>query len=181
MSFSVYLNAGHAPDGNPDPGCCNSELGLRECDIAKSITDLVAHYLTMAGVDVLGVIQSNSLHEIVTKANDSEADVFISIHCNGFNGQAKGTEVCVYPTSTIGHKLGQCIQNQIVDSLDTVDRGLKERVPGVNGLYVLNNTDMPAVLIETAFIDNYEDAIKLRDRTDDFARAIARGVTDYLQ
>ena len=38
---------------------------------------------------------------------------------------------------------------------------------------------MPAVLVETAFIDNYEDGIKLRDRADDFARAIARGVTDY--
>ena len=38
---------------------------------------------------------------------------------------------------------------------------------------------MPAILVETAFIDNESDAALLRDRLDDFARAIARGVTDY--
>jgi len=38
---------------------------------------------------------------------------------------------------------------------------------------------MPAILVETAFIDNEEDAELLRNRQDAFARAIARGVTDY--
>ena len=179
MSLKVFLNGGHAPNGVPDPGCCNYELGLKEAIVAQNITDLVDYYLTNAGVEVVGNYQSDSLYDVVSTANDTDADIFISIHCNGFNGQAKGTEVCVYPNSKVGHMLGECIQNQIVSSLDTVDRGIKERVPGVNGLYVLSNTDMPAVLVETAFIDNYEDGIKLRDRADDFARAIARGVTDY--
>ena len=49
------------------------------------------------------------------------------------------------------------------------------------GLCVLKHTDMPAVLVETAFIDNDEDAELLTNRQDDFARAIARGVTDYEQ
>ena len=62
-----------------------------------------------------------------------------------------------------------------MDSLDTTDRGLKDRP----GLYVLKHTDMPAVLVELAFIDNEDDAALLRDNQDDFARAIARGVTDY--
>ena len=35
-------------------------------------------------------------------------------------------------------------------------------------------------LVAMAFIDNPDDAILLRDRQDDFARAIARGVTDFL-
>ena len=39
---------------------------------------------------------------------------------------------------------------------------------------------MPAVLVETAFIDNPDDAKLLVEREDDFARAIARGVTDYF-
>lgn len=39
---------------------------------------------------------------------------------------------------------------------------------------------MPAVLVETAFIDNAADARLLVEREDDFARAIARGVTDYF-
>lgn len=171
--MKVFLNPGHAPDGNPDPGACG--CGLRECDVAKSVADLVEGYLTAAGVEVVGNMQNDILSEITYTANTSDADIFVSIHCNAFNGSARGTETCVYPGSAAGRKLGACIQRQITDSLGTVDRGLKDRP----NLYVLNTTDMPAVLVELAFIDNAGDAALLRDRQDDFARAIARGVTDY--
>ena len=73
-------------------------------------------------------------------------------------------------------RLGRCIQNQIVNSIGTVDRGLKERP----GLVVLNSTNMPAVLVEIAFIDNADDAGVLINCKDAIARAIARGITDYL-
>lgn len=172
----AFLNPGHAPNGNPDPGAVNSALDLRECDIAKTIADLVEGYLNAAGVQVVGNLQSDSLGEITSAANASGADLFISIHCNSFsNPNAQGTEVCVFPSSHVGRELGGYIQRQIVDSLGTIDRGLKDR----DGLYVLKHTDMPAVLVETAFISNGEDAVKLRDQADEFARAIARGVTDY--
>lgn len=171
--MKVFLNPGHAPDGNPDPGACG--CGLRECDVAKSVADLVEHYLVAAGVEVIGNLQDDSLYAITNAANASSADIFVSIHCNAFNGSACGTETCVYTGSAVGNKLGACIQQQIVDSLGTVDRGLKVR----KDLWVLKSTDMPAVLVELAFIDHEGDAALLRDRQDDFARAIARGVTDY--
>lgn len=178
--MKIFLNPGHAPGGNPDPGCCNYALQLKEAIVAKAITDLTEKYLTAAGVEVVGNLQSDSLSEVTNAANTSGADLFVSIHCNGCNAIAQGTEVCVYPGSDVGRAVGQCVQDRIVNMLGTVDRGLKERKPGVNGLYVLNNTDMPAILVETAFIDNPEDAVLLRDRQDDFARAIACGITDYL-
>ena len=171
--MKVFLNPGHAPDGNPDPGACG--CGLRECDVAKSVADLVEHYLVNAGVEVVGNMQDDSLSAITGAANESDADIFVSIHCNAFNGNAHGTETCVYPGSVRSQQLGNCIQRQIVDSLDTTDRGLKDR----GELYVLKHTDMPAVLVELAFIDNEDDAELLMTRQDDFARAIARGVTDY--
>ena len=169
----VFLNPGHAPNGNPDPGACG--CGLPECDVAKSVADLVEHYLTAAGVTVVSNMQCDDLWDITESANASGADIFISIHCNAFNGSACGTETCVYPGSADGNKLGACIQQQIVDSLGTADRGLKAR----KDLWVLKSTDMTAVLIELAFIDNEGDAALLRDQQDGFARAIARGVTDY--
>ncbi len=171
--MKVFLNPGHAPNGNPDPGACG--CGLRECDVAKSVADLVAHYLTAAGVTVVGNMQSDDLLDITETANASGADIFVSIHCNAFNGSAQGTEVEVHPGSRAGRALGGCIQRQIVDSLGTADRGLKDRPD----LWVIKRTDMPAVLVELAFIDHAGDAGLLRDRQDDFARAIARGVTDY--
>ena len=173
----VFLNPGHAPDGNPDPGACG--YGLRECDVAKNVADLAAGYLTAAGVEVVGCLQSDSLHEVVSASNRKGADVFISIHCNAYNGSANGTEVWHFYESGAGETLASCIQNQIVTSLGTTDRGVKGAKPGVNGLYVLSNTDAVAVLVELAFIDHASDAELLGTQQDEFARAIARGVTDY--
>jgi len=82
---------------------------------------------------------------------------------------------CFYG-STAGRKLANAIQRQLVDSIDTFDRGVKEA-----GFYVLSVTNMPAALVETAFIDNPQDAALLVEYEDDFARAIARGITDYYQ
>ena len=175
----VFLNAGHAPNGNPDPGACG--WGLRECDVAKNVADLVAGYLTAAGVEVVGNLQSDSLEEVVDVSDESEADLFISIHCNACNGNARGTEVWYCHRSVNGELLADCIRNQIVDALGTADRGSKGAKPSINGLYVLSNTGATAVLVELAFIDNEEGAQLLCDRQDDFARAIDRGVTDYEQ
>lgn len=182
----VFINPGH--DREYDSGAVNPRTGLREADVAWEIGGLVAHHLRNAGCAV-EVCQSDNLcgdsghadrmgePSVVRKANDSGADVFVSIHCNALDGsgRAKGTETCVYSLAGQGAKLGQCIQSQVVESLGTTDRGLKCRP----SLAVLRHTAMPAALVETAFIDNDDDARLLAERQDDFARAIARGVTDY--
>lgn len=179
--MKVFINPGHAPNGMPDPGACNSETGLRESDVAASIGALVKKYLEAAGCEVQ-MLQSDDLYEIVSASNNWGADVFVSIHCNSAaNPEAHGAECWHYYSSTAGQELATCIQQQIVDSLPVTDRGTKGAEPGVNGLYVLTNTDAVACLVETAFISNTEDEDLLERCQDDFARAIARGVTDYEQ
>lgn len=183
--MKVFLNPGHAPNGIPDPGAKNTETGLRECDVAKNIADLVEKYLVAAGVDVVGNIQSDNLFYdsdypqpcVCAKANASGADIFVSIHCNAFDCEAHGTETYAYAPGGEGEKLAGCINDQVVRSLGTLDRGVKFR----DDYIVLKHTDMTAVLVETAFIDSDTDEPLLRERQDDFARAIARGITDYEQ
>ena len=181
--MKVYLNPGH--DLDYDSGAVNPNTGLRECDVADGIGKLVQHYLDAAGCTVR-LLQSDNLcgfdcdrrdrpTAVCYDANDWDADIFVSIHCNAANTYARGTEVECYSKNSEGGKLAECIQKQIVDSLGTVDRGVKE----YPDLLVLKHTDMPAVLVETAFIDNDEDADLLIKRQDEFARAIARGITDY--
>lgn len=178
--MKVFINPGHAPSGNPDPGAVNEETGLRECDVALAVGELVANYLDAAGVGVTNVFQCDSLEEICNQANASGADLFISIHCNAADAEeANGTETWACAGSYRGSMLASYIQNQIVDALDTTDRGVKIATPGVNGLYVLTNTDMPAVLVELGFISNSDDEKILANNQDALARALARGVTDY--
>lgn len=177
--MKVFINPGHCL--GVDPGAVNNALGITEADIVHDIGTRVTDYLDKAGCEVM-LLQSNNLNgeapgeNICATANYWPADVFVSLHCNAFNGNAKGTETCVYSLYGESAKLGQHIQNQLVNSLGTVDRGLKERT----GLAVLKATTMPAALVEIAFIDNADDAGVLVNCKDAIARAIARGVTDYL-
>ena len=60
------------------------------------------------------------------------------------------------------------------DAHGTADRRVERK-----NHFVTVHTDMPAVLVETAFIDNHDDNQLLRERADDFARAIARGISDF--
>ena len=178
--MKVFINPGHAPNGVPDPGAVSDVTGLRECDVALSVGKLVEHYLNAVGIET-AVLQSDDLYEVCSKANNLDADLFISIHCNSVESPyAEGTETWYCAGSNDGKHLAECIQSQIVDHLGTVDRGVKMAVPHKNGLYVLTNTDMPAVLVELAFISNEDDEKLLRNEQDEFARAIARGVTDYV-
>jgi N-acetylmuramoyl-L-alanine amidase len=106
------------------------------------------------------------------------ADVFASIHCNRVANipEAKGTEIFCFAGSVTGRKLAQCIQAQLV-GLGMVDRGVK-----TTPLYVTGHTEAVAALVELGFLSNTEDAAKLGDPhwQDEFARAVARGLTDYF-
>lgn len=179
--MKVFLNPGHAPNGRPDPGAVNNETGLRECDVALAVGKAAAHYLNAAGVET-ELLQSNSLSAICEAANYSDVDIFVSIHCNAAVAEeANGTETWACAGSYRGSMLAKCIQDQIVDALGTTDRGVKIATPGVNGLYVLTNTGMPAVLVELGFISNPDDTDILTNAQDALARAVARGITDYEQ
>ena len=175
----VFLNPGH--DLERDSGAVNPRSGLRECDVAADISGLVKGYLEAAGCEVRMLQSDNLAGEtpelpcVVDEVNGWSADVFVSLHCNAANGCAQGTETLVYVNKGKSAQLAACIQSQIVDSLVTIDRGVKERPM----LIVLNSTDMPAVLVEMAFVDNDEDAQILTERADEMARAIARGITDF--
>ena len=172
--YRIMINPGH---GGNDPGACGN--GLREADVALNIGKLVDKYLKAVGYDTK-LFQFDGLQEICDAANDFNADLFVSIHCNA--GGGTGTETYYFQGSAYGEALAAYIQKQIVTSLPVVNRGLKTKIYS-NGrpydVYVLKYTDMPAVLVETAFIDNANDARLLRDRQDDFARAIARGISDF--
>ena len=177
--MKVFLNPGHAPNGNPDPGACGH--GLRESDVAAQVGRLVEGYLTVAGCEVM-TLQADRLSEISNAANNWGADVFVSIHCNSAGSEyARGVETFSYPYSVGGKAIASCIQRQIVDRFSKIDPDFPDRGLKTANFHVVRETDMPACLVEMAFICNAEDAALLKHHADDFARAIAVGVTDYEQ
>lgn len=108
-------------------------------------------------------------------ANEWGADYFVSIHCNA--GGGTGTEVYSNVYGSKAYKLSECIQKRIVKRIGLSDRGVKTA-----NFAVLTGTNMPAVLVETAFIDKAQDAKILGSESgrEDFATAIAEGISDFL-
>ena len=187
--MKIVIDSGHS--GSPDPGAVNPSVGLRESDIVLVVAKMVENYLLAVGCEVKLTrteweqAETDDLDYRTALANDWGADIFISLHCNSaINSSAKGYEVWTSPGDTLGDKLATCIYRQIAaefpDRVGRVD--YSDGDPDKESrFYVLMYTDAPACLVEMAFISNDEEAALLADTVwqDRYARAIARGVTDY--
>lgn len=180
----IYIDPGH---GGSDPGAIGIG-GLRESDVVLGIALKLNSLLTKGGFRTTMSRDSDVFIDLVTRsqeANNAGADVFISIHTNAFGTPTpKGTEIWYYPNGYKGDTrdnktFAQIIHDNLMKEINTVDRGLKE---GPN-LSVLNKTKMPAILIETAFITNPDDAALLQDDAFQWkvAQGIYNGIVEYFK
>jgi len=126
---------------------------------------------------ILGTNNTTSLAARVNAANSWPADYFLSIHCNANNNPAiNGTECYVYDLYSESYWLAQAILTGIVYRMGTKDNGIYQNP----SLYVLRNTQMPAVLVELAYLTNAQDAQKLSTDPYGFAFGIYYGLLDYF-
>ncbi len=178
MKFCI--DAGHNYD-KFDTGSTGN--GLREQDVTFKIAQKLESLLKSAGLQTLmtrksitenvGTDSKSAINERYKIANSEKADYFVSIHCNA--GGGTGTETLIYAKGGKAEILAGNVQSAIVKKLGTKDRGIKVR----GDIGVLKYTDMPAILVETAFIDNSADALLLKNNTDGFAQAIFEGIKAF--
>ena len=196
--MTVVIDAGH---GGSDPGALardeegevlydeDNEEYIKEKDINLIVAKKVYEYLKDEGVNVVMTRNKDKfleLREIANIANDENAALFVSIHCNSVDGNsiANGTEVLYYNKETdsdyniTSKELADNILDKILDTVDTADRGLKERP----GLAVLKWTEMPAALVELGFLTNADDQERLLNKNwqTKIAEAIAEGIIESL-
>lgn len=172
----IAVNAGHYP--TVDSGALGTYSN--EAELVRDIAKIVCDDLNKVGYNAL-FIQEDSLSDIASIANNANADLFVSIHLNACNNIAQGTETWYHDGSTKGIKLADCIQSQLVNTMNSINRGIKvDTSRYTNGFAVLRLTDMPAVLTEVDFIDNPNREYYINTNKDLIAHAIARGITDYV-
>jgi N-acetylmuramoyl-L-alanine amidase len=168
--MKYIVDAGHG---------CKYDGGARgirlEEDFINQTCDLLIPRLRKMGHDVVTVRPTtatstrNSLQQRCDFANKYGGDLYISIHYNSFsNPTANGTEV--FAISEIGKRYAQNVVNNI-SALGFKNRGVQDG----SRIYVLRNTNMPAILIEGCFISNKLDC----DRFDaeEIVSAIIKGIT----
>ncbi len=184
MAIKVYIDQGHNPV-NPNAGAEGN--GLREQNLVYEIGRELANLLRANGnfevrlsrptpQTQLGNSTSSSLRIRVNEANSWGADYFISLHTNASTSPAaNGSEALVYSSPSRSASLAEDILEGLNEATGLRNRGVKVR----SGLYVLRKTQMPAVLVELAFISNPEEAALMRDRPELFARGIYNGIVEY--
>ncbi|MGJ5640754.1 N-acetylmuramoyl-L-alanine amidase family protein [Formosa sp. S-31] len=222
--FVVVLDAGH---GGHDPGK-PTQYGFKEKDVALKIVLKIGEELEKN--PSIKVIYTRKTDVFVTLrgrakiANEADADLFVSIHCNAHNSQAYGTETYVVgvantqrnfdvakqenevilleddyekhydgfnpnaPESLIGLTLMQedyidysillagMIENNFSGKLHRKSRGVKQA-----SLWVMHNTYMPSVLIETGFITNKSEGAYLNSNKgqNEISNAIRDAILEY--
>ena len=170
------LDAGH---GGKDPGAVYN--GRQEKDDTLALTLAVGEILQGRGIDVLYTRTTDvyeSPYQKAMEANEAGADFFVSIHRNSYptDNTVSGAETLVYDKSGLKLQMAENINEQL-EAIGFVNLGVKERP----GLVVLRRTRMPAVLVETGFINSDTDNQLFDDNFDDIALAIAEGILDTLQ
>ncbi len=185
MAIKIYIDQGHNPRGFNTGAEGNGyyeqdltyEIGRRLNNLLSANPEFETRLSRPEPDTILGTNNSSSLVERVNQANEWDADIFISLHNNAAeNPRATGNEALVYgPGATVARNLGENILEQLTLTTGLRNRGIVYRP----GLYVLKETEMPAVLVEMGFITNPDDAELLANSPYLFATGIYRGILIY--
>ena len=180
----IFIDPGHNPTGN-DTGAVG--YGLKEQDVSVQIGVLLRDMLINGGqtvkmsreniTDTIAQGLNASLAGRYNAANSWNADIFVSIHCNAASTKAYGCETYYCTGSTQGRALAECVQPHMTAETERYNRGVKSA-----NFAVIRHTNMPAILVETAFIDNYDDNRFLASEDGKYKCAVAiyKGICDYL-
>lgn len=175
MTYKIILDAGH---GGDDPGAVYQ--GRQEKNDNLKLAMAVGRILEQNGIEVVYTRDSDIYQTPFQKAdiaNQSGGDFFISFHRNSspMNNQYSGIETLIYDKSGIKYQMAENIDGA-VSELGYQDLGVKARP----GLVVLRRTQMPALLIETGFINNDEDNVLFDQQFNQIATAIASAILGTL-
>lgn len=173
--YKIALDAGH---GGSDPGAVYK--GRREKEDTLDLTLAVGDILKKNGIDVYYTRTTDEYEtpfKKATDANNSGADLFVSIHRNSSENpnQYSGVETLVYSDTGLKAEVARNINNQLEDA-GFKNLGVDER----KNLVVLKRTKMPAVLVEAGFINNDKDNYLFDEEFDSIAQAIADGILESI-
>ncbi|MGI8915137.1 MAG: N-acetylmuramoyl-L-alanine amidase [Chloroflexota bacterium] len=163
-------------------------------DVGALLTQEGAHVIYTRMGDVTVGSTDNTTAGLAARAsiaNDSHADVFISIHANSLNDPGYAGLITFYGASG-GYIDGVTRTPSVVDQSRLLARNVQQAVQqqtqeidhGVQSadFYVLGNTAMPSILIETGFLTNPTEAQHLATPSyqERIAQGVASGVTQFF-
>ncbi len=176
--LKIAIEAGHGGSGMGAIGLS----GLVEKEINLDLSFRLGDLLKSMGAEVIQARDSDKDMTLIEKrdtAISSGADMLISIHANaGGRGYLSTGGTSTYWHNPFWAPLAESIYNRLLET------GLPEfGVVGSFNYTVTRTSQMPAILVEQAFMTNAEDEEKLADPLfrQLMAEKICEGITDYLR
>ena len=198
MAYLVAVDSGHGMEtaGKRTPAIPEEWFGkkkgevIHEKEFNKPAADYLITALKRCGFQTLNVSPGTSdlpLTDRWKAANAAKADIFISKHYNastGNWGNAHGIETIISQyAGEDSKKLASLVQAELVQAHKREDRGVKADIvqSGIN-IAVLHNTNMPAILTESGFMDNLAEAKTMLDPEFQKAdgEATCKGICNYF-
>jgi len=185
LNILIAIDDGHGmtTPGKRTPFFPNSTRFMHENEFNKIVAQYLKENLERCGFKTLMVAPGDDdvpLKTRTDRANHANAAIYISIHANALNGiwgRQQGISTHHFPKSVSGRKLAETIHKYMIQGTQQKNRGIKE-----DNFHVLRETNMPAVLVECAFMDNLREAGLLL--TDEFRRECAdemcKGICEYF-
>lgn len=185
----ITIDAGH---GGNDSGAIGP-TGVMEKSVTLRIANELRRLLVADGATVYMTrttdtevspkgANASDIEELQARcdvANNTKSDIFISIHMDSFSsGAAKGTTGYYYSLgSQRSRDLADKVRQGVIDQIGTQSRGTQSC-----NFYVVKHTDMPATLVEVAFISNpqEEQLLNSEEGIEKAAQGIADGIADYF-
>lgn len=200
MPITLLIDAGH---GGPDGGA-EAEDGTLEAGLNLSIAKLLQSEAEKKGVQVMltregqdGLYSLENTEKKWRKLEDmtcrkeiikrAEPDAVLSIHMNSFpQDQSVGGAQVFYPKSgnaeilRKSESLAEAIQNQLNEKLED---GRNRMHMAKGNVYLLENPEVPIVLVECGFLSNEEDLAKLKQKKfqKQIAACILNGVLEQVE
>lgn len=190
----IVIDPGHGgiDGGTNKNGVLEKDINL---DIAKKLRNLLqqkGYAIIMTREDDIALDKldnsSKSRHQRDLNArvgiiNKSNAQLFLSIHvdCNLKKPSTNGSIVFYNNRFSESKSLAYSIQKELnIIKLNEKNRSVHD--PTEAKFFILGSTNMPGVLVETAFISNQEERLEIiKDAyREEIAQAIERGVEQYL-
>lgn len=194
-SYTVYIDPGH---GGVDSGA--SYGGVYEKNLALSVANKLKENLIQLGYQVLMTRTADYNVDFKTErskmANQSNADLFISIHFNATGSKVTGTGIETYwyqydseyqpkinaamhndPTRLAESEiLANQVQASLISGTGAVNRGVRRET-----FAVLRETAIPAILVELGFMDNPSDLQKIKQDSyqTKLANALVQGIDNW--
>ena len=171
---TIVIDAGH---GGEDGGAV-SESGVLEKDINISIANDTSALFYLLGFDVKqtrktdialdngeDTIRKRKVSDMKKRLeifNSPEENTIISIHQNKFSeSKYHGTQIFYSPNNPKSKQLADSIKYSVKGLLQPDNE--RECKKADSGIYLLKNTNNPAVIVECGFISNGEECKNLLD------------------